>query len=938
MSETWLNLEERAIESEIHELGYNLISRSRGSRGGGVAILLKNSFNHVETKHSFSSFECVETLITHSQIRPLRLLSIYRPPSGSTSTFLEEFESLLHGLSERSGELVIAGDFNIHVHDISSVFANSFLGIVNDHFLHQFVNGATHVAGGTLDLVLARAQPDSAPISHVREVMIPAVPDHALVTFNLHVGALNQKKQFVSVKTRNMKSLDINEFRCNILKSPLCDVDHFPDNLDDTIELYDELLAEFLDELAPITDVTVPERSGPKWYNSECQAAKRRRRKAERKYRVTLKKSVCVKQLVESLRSVREEAKAATALIVKTRNEYYRNQLDEAGNDSRKTYRIMNGLLGKVRNPSTLPEFSNEADLCQQFMNFFKEKIDKIYAEIQAIRCDDDEELTGTNDLPEFRSFHPVSSEELTNIIRSMNYKKCDLDPVPSKLIGTCLNEVMPVLKSIVNGSLTSGVFPSVLKKAVIRPVYKGKGLDVNSLSSYRPISNLSFLSKIIEKCVAHQLTEYLESHDLFASVQSAYRGKHSCETATLRIFNDLLVLTDKRKKAVLLLLDLSAAFDTVPHSILLHRLEHKYGVKGTCLDWFTSYLQGRSAVVKIGESQSCEVEVSIGVPQGSILGPLLFILFTKDLEKIAARNNVRIHLYADDSQLYASFTDDNWVQCEGQLRKCFADVERWMASSFLKLNPSKTELLFISSKCDRSSNPIAHDESLTLGGGSCSASVNITPSQQARNLGVIFDQKLTMKSHISKIVKDCNLSLMNLRRIGDKLTMKHKIQLVHSLIHSRIDYCNGLLIGADKSDLNRLQMVQNAATRFVFGRWKRRGVTELRAQLHFLPVEARIEFKICLMVFKSLNNLAPSYLANLIQTRKPKGRSLRHDEDGSLLEKDFSTKLKSSQQAFQVCGPKLWNVLPVEIRNCSDEVIFKSRLKTHLYERFYGH
>ena len=163
------------------------------------------------------------------------------------------------------------------------------------------------------------------------------------------------------------------------------------------------------------------------------------------------------------------------------------------------------------------------------------------------------------------------------------------------------------------------------------------------------------------------------------------------------------------------------------------------------------------------------------------------------------------------------------------------------------------------------------------------------------------------------------------------------KVQLVHSLIHSRIDYCNGLLIGADRSDIACLQKVPNAATRFIFGRWQWRGVTELRRQLHFLPVTARIDYKICLMVFKCINNLSPSYLQSLIQRRQPKCKSLRHDDDPTLLQRDFSTKYKTSQRAFQVAGPRLWNILPETIRSCTDESLFKSRRKTHLFDKSYG-
>ena len=297
----------------------------------------------------------------------------------------------------------------------------------------------------------------------------------------------------------------------------------------------------------------------------------------------------------------------------------------------------------------------------------------------------------------------------------------------------------------------------------------------------------------------------------------------------------------------------------------------------------------------------------------------------------------MQIHLYADDSQLYVKITNNNWTQSEEQLRKCFSEIEKWMASSYLKLNPSKTELLFISSRTDNSANPIGYDESFSLRRSDQPATL-ISPSEQARNLGVIFDEKLTMKSHIiSKVVRDCNMTLHNLRRIGDKLSKQHRVQLVHSLIHSRLDYCNGLLIGADQCDIARLQKVQNSAARFVFGRRQWRGVTDLRRKLHFLPVKARIDYKICLMVFKCINHLAPPYLQNLIQRRQPKSKSLRHDDDPTLLERDFSTKYKTSQRAFQVAGPRLWNILPESIRSCTDESLFKSRLKTHLFDKSYG-
>ena len=169
-----------------------------------------------------------------------------------------------------------------------------------------------------------------------------------------------------------------------------------------------------------------------------------------------------------------------------------------------------------------------------------------------------------------FTKFKQVTDEELVKTNRDMNKKHCSLDPMPSSMVNDALPELTPVISRIVNDSLTKGIFPTAFKEAIIRPSFKGKDLDSEQLNSYRPISNLSFISKVVEKCASIQLTEYLEENKLLPTKQSAYRKFHSCETATLKIFNDILLLLDNKSKVVLLLLDLSAAFDTVKHTNLL--------------------------------------------------------------------------------------------------------------------------------------------------------------------------------------------------------------------------------------------------------------------------------------------------------------------------------------------------------------------------------
>ena len=205
----------------------------------------------------------------------------------------------------------------------------------------------------------------------------------------------------------------------------------------------------------------------------------------------------------------------------------------------------------------------------------------------------------------------------------------------------------------IVNISLATGEFPHRFKRALVTPLIKKPSLDCTDLKNYRPVSNLSFISKVIEKVAAARLNTYLHDHQLHETLQSAYKAHHSVETALLKVHNDIMCALDSKKAVLLILLDLSAAFDTSDHGILLERLQHGFGIQGLALQWFSSYLHGRHQDVYIQGVASDEVSLNYGVPQGSVLGPVLFTLSTTPLKQIAAQHGLLAHFYADDSTLH---------------------------------------------------------------------------------------------------------------------------------------------------------------------------------------------------------------------------------------------------------------------------------------------
>ena len=215
-------------------------------------------------------------------------------------------------------------------------------------------------------------------------------------------------------------------------------------------------------------------------------------------------------------------------------------------------------------------------------------------------------------------------------------------------------------------------------------------------MKNYRPVSNLSFFSKILEKVVASRLNSHINSSHTSNNYQSAYRKFHSTETTLLKIHNDILSSMDDGKVTALTLLDLSAAFDTIDHTVFLRRLGNWFGVSGKALDWFKSYLTGRSQRIKLSNCLSSRCDLSFGVPQGSVLGPLLFTLYTTPLSSLISGYAIPHHLYADDSQLYDSFSSgDSAAELSG-LQSCLASVQSWISTNKLKLNPDKTEFLLI--------------------------------------------------------------------------------------------------------------------------------------------------------------------------------------------------------------------------------------------------
>jgi hypothetical protein len=523
-------------------------------------------------------------------------------------------------------------------------------------------------------------------------------------------------------------------------------------------------------------------------------------------------------------------------------------------------------------------------------------------------------------------SFRPMTLPEVRKILNNMS-KSCQLDPVPIWLTKECIDEFLPIITDIINSSLKLGHVPTNLKHAIIKPLLKKVGLELTK-NNYRPVSNLPFLGKALEAAVILQLDEHLAKNKLEDEKQSAYKKYHSTETLLLKVHNDIMTSLDNDEIVMLVMLDLSAAFDTIDHKILIDRLNKKYGIRDTALKWFDSYLSDRTQSVLINDKESTKKKLKYGVPQGSKLGPVLFNAYITPLSKIAEANNVIDQKYADDEQLILSFKPKCKTAEKDALttmEKCIDEIRIFLKDNKLCNNSDKTELMLIGSKRNLH---LLDKKQLNING------LSIQASDKVKNLGVLFDKEMTMDTQVSSMCKKAFYNIKNIARIRRSMSKEDTKTAVHALVTPHLDYGNALLYGIRKKNLNKLQVAQNSAARLIERLRKYDRISHIRKELHWLPIDARIDFKVLNMTWKALNDKSPKYIADLL-TRTTHQRSLRSNNQHLLTVPRCRSNY--GDRAFSYVGPKLWNDLPINIRNADSNDIFRSRLKTHLYHKHYG-
>lgn len=492
-------------------------------------------------------------------------------------------------------------------------------------------------------------------------------------------------------------------------------------------------------------------------------------------------------------------------------------------------------------------------------------------------------------------------------------------------MMSYCIDDLIEYLTQLVNLSLSTGTINN-LKESYVRPLPKNKKSNLDLFENYRPISNLPFMSKLIERVVLSRLNEHMVKNDMLNHHQFGYKKFHSCETLLLKFTNDVLTTMDKGNGTIAIMCDLSAAFDTVDHDTLIDILHRRFLISGTPLDWFKSFLSGRHQRVVIRDSVSSPCDIKFGVPQGSVLGPVLFNIYSHSLSDVFTACNFSSLNYADDTTGYFVFPIELQLSIDAAVNRCMIDVNLWMNQHFLKLNRNKTQIIIFGTPKIHKHLTFDH---LSLTGCDVSSVTDIDLLHKVKYLGVCFDDNLSLASHINNVCSTCYHYIRKISSIRRFIDQADCQSLVHASITSRLDFCNSLYFGAPKYLLMKLQRVQNAAARLILCKRKYESISVGLKHLHWLNIEQRSAFKVLTLVYKCLNDTAPLLLSDLLS---PSLSIFRHTSH--TLHIKFCDTLQG-RRAFSYCGPRLWNCLPLYIRTSSSLAMFKQKLKTYLFTSY---
>ena len=902
VAETWLA--PNTPSDRVHIEGFTIHRNDRkNSRGGGVALYVKNNYKSRKIK---TPLEVIvpENLWVEVDIGKTKIAVgvLYKPPKIPYTIFSNLIECFI-GIYSKYEHVVLLGDFNTDLTNLDSAPAKFlFENFIDPLSLKQTINKPTRIAKNSstlLDLIIVN---DPKNVAHSDCTEVGGISDHHLV-----FAAMTFKKpkfKPYTVTTRDFKNVVWPDFND--------DLEAFPwentlgvSYVNTKVCIFENYITELLDKHAPYRTFRITKKNSTPWISDEIKGMMNGRDSRKIKFNQTGNPIY-----FDDYKKIRNKV---TKMRRKAFGSYIHKNLNSKIKKSKDFYKA-------ARQLNIIPNKKTRSPI-----NFSANKLNKAFTENNNFCVDEnkiDEQIRkmyqkNPPTLHKFK-FREVTELEIVKTITGLKTNSSGVDGINSFILKLIVKRVSHIILDIIQTSFRTKTFPERWKFAIISPIPKND--HPFKETDFRPISLLCALSKVLEKMANKQICEYLIKHSFLDVHQSAYRPNHGCITALLKVVDDILDGIDDSEATLLILLDFSKAFDTINHRLLLEKLSI-LGFEIDALEWVKSYLTGRKQQVRTENETSDFIELKNGVPQGSILGPLLFTIFVLDI-----RQHIEVgshHSYADDLQIYKSFKSPDINETIISLNKDLKNIAEYCDNSALKINEGKCYYLILGSSRSLQKIPYMPHVPVIING------IPIKRVYKIRNLGITFDEVLSWRRHINSRIQVAMGNYIAISRFKNFLSEESKLILCESIVLSHFNFGDSVFLNIDKYLQGRIQRIQNICLRFIFGIRKKSkcDYDELRSRHKILDMNQRRILHGLTSLFKVLKNHEPSYLADFFtQYKEIRTRNTRIC-DLNIYQPDVQISSIHSR-AFKFYIPRVWNLLPGDIKAANTLNTFKIKVK----------